>query len=144
MCYLVAIMTVLLTASTAFAAEVVQQQWWQALIVDLMQIFVAIAVPVLSTLAVVLARRWKLNLEFDKVNAIALKAAGWAEQKAYKALKEGQPQTSSAEKLDMALEFAKELTTKYGLSAKATEKLQDLIEAGLGEQKVSGTGDGTK
>lgn len=133
-------LALMLVSTTALAADVVQQAWWQVLIADLLQVFVAIAVPVLSTLVVVLARRWKMNLEFDKVNAIALKAAGWAEQKAYKALREGQPQSSSAEKLDTALEFAKDLANKYKLPAKATEKLEDLIEAALGEKKVQDGG----
>lgn len=135
--FISSLLAVALFAVPAFAAEAVQQQWWQALIANLLEVIIAIFVPVLSTLFVVLARRWKINLEFDQVNSIAVKAAGWAEQKAASALKEGKPQTPSAEKLQWALDFAKEMTDKYKLPTKATEKLQDLIEAGLGEKKVA-------
>lgn len=112
------------------------QDWWQVLLADLLQAFVVIAVPVISTLVAVLLRRWKINLEADQVEKVAAKAAGWAEQKALSALKEGKPKTSAAEKMDLALNFGNELVEKYGLKRAAAEKLQDLIEAELGKKKL--------
>jgi hypothetical protein len=121
------------------AAEVKEpekQVWWQVLLAELLKLFLVIFVPVLSTLIVTLLRRWKINVEFEQVNSIATKAAGWAEQKALSALKEGKEKTAGADKMKLALDFANGLANQYKLSAKATEKLQDLIESSLGQEKV--------
>ncbi len=131
-------------ATTAPAAEPApeaevkaeQQQWWQVLLAELLKLFLVIFVPVLSTVIVSLLKRWKINVEFEQVNSIATKAAGWAEQKALAALKEGKEKTAGAEKMKLALDFANGLAAQYKLSAKATEKLQDLIESALGQEKV--------
>lgn len=117
-------------------AEPEKQVWWQVLLAELLKLFLVIFVPVLSTLIVTLLRRWKINVEFEQVNSIATKAAGWAEQKALAALKEGKEKTGGAEKMKMALDFANGMANQYKLSAKATEKLQDLIESSLGQEKV--------
>lgn len=123
-------------AAEVKAAEPEKQVWWQVLLAELLKLFLVIFVPVLSTVIVSLLRRWKINVEFDQVNSIATKAAGWAEQKALAALKEGNEKTGGAEKMKMALDFANGLANQYKLSAKATEKLQDLIESALGQEKV--------
>lgn len=112
------------------------QSWWQVLVSELISLIVIIFVPVLSTLVATLLRRWKINIEFDQVNSIAKKAAGWAEQKADSALKEGCVKTAGADKMKLAMNFANELADKYKLPAKATDKLQDLIEASLGREKI--------
>jgi hypothetical protein len=113
-----------------------KQEWWQVLLAELLKLFLVIFVPVLSTLIVSLLKRWKINVEFEQVNSIAAKAAGWAEQKALSALKEGKEKTSGADKMKLALDFANGLANQYKLSAKATEKLQDLIESALGQEVV--------
>lgn len=112
------------------------QDWWQVLLADLLQAFVVIAVPVISTLVAVLLRRWKINLEADQVEKVAAKAAGWAEQKALSALKEGKPKTSAAEKMSLALDFGNEMVDKYKLKSSAVSKLEHLIEAHLGSKKL--------
>lgn len=117
-------------------AEPEKQVWWQVLLAELLKLFLVIFVPVLSTLIVSLLKRWKINVEFEQVNSIATKAAGWAEQKALAALKEGKEKTAGADKMKLALDFANGLANQYKLSAKATEKLQDLIESALGQEKV--------
>lgn len=123
-------------AEAAPAPAPEQQGWWQVLLAELLKLFLVIFVPVLSTLIVSLLKRWKINVEFEQVNSIATKAAGWAEQKALSALKEGKEKTSGAEKMKLALDFANGLANQYKLSAKATEKLQDLIESALGQEVV--------
>jgi hypothetical protein len=123
-------------AEVAKPAAPEKQEWWQVLLAELLKIFLVIFVPVLSTLIVSLLRRWKINVEFAQVNDIATKAAGWAEQKALSALKEGKEKTSGGDKMKLALDFANGLANQYKLSSKATEKLQDLIESALGQEKV--------
>lgn len=123
-----------LTATTAPTPE--KQEWWQVLLAELLKVFLVIFVPVLSTLIVSLLKRWKINVEYQQVNDIASKAAGWAEQKALAALKEGKEKTGGAEKMKLALDFANGLANQYKLSAKATEKLQDLIESALGQEQI--------
>jgi len=117
-------------------AEPEKQQWWQVLLAELLKLFLVIFVPVLSTVIVSLLKRWKIGVEFEQVHSIATKAAGWAEQKALTALKDGAEKTSGGEKMKMALDFANGLANQYKLSAKATAKLQDLIESALGQEKV--------
>lgn len=123
-------------APVAPAATSDKQSWWQVLLTELINLIVVIFVPVLSTLAVTLLRRWKINVEFEQVNNIASKAAGWAEQKARARFRDGKGTTQGAAKMQLALGFANELADKYKLPAKATEKLQDLIESSLGQEKV--------
>lgn len=134
---IVAFFAVMLTSFVALATDaVVEQAWWQTLISHLLQIVTTIFVPVLSVLAVVLAKRWGVSIELDTVDKILDKAVGFAEQKALNALKEGKPKSSSAEKLDWALTMARDMAKRYKLSVKATSKLQDLIEAKLGQKKL--------
>jgi len=120
----------------AKAAEPEKQGWWQVALAELLNLFLVIFVPVLSTLIVTLLRRWKINVEFEQVNSIAVKAAGWAEQKALVALKEGMGKTPGGDKMKLALDFANGLADQYKLSAKATAKLQELIESSLGQEKM--------
>ena len=134
-----AFLLVPLTALAADAAPAVQQ-WWEVLVANLVEVVVGIAVPVLTTLVVVLANKWKVKLQYETVYDLAHKGAGWAEQLALKKLKNGEP-TSSAEKLEAALKFARELAEQQKLPAKATAKLQDLIESALGQKQLDAAGD---
>ena len=131
---------VAMAQAAAPAALQVQQEWWQNLIVHLVGAVITIFVPVLSYLAYTLAKRWGVNIELDTVDKILAKAVGFAEQKAKKALNDGAGKTGAAEKLDWALSMATDMSKKYGLSKKATDKLNDLIEAKLGEEVVKKNG----
>jgi len=132
---LTAIMLLMLPV-LALAADQVQQVWWQVLVSELLKVFVIIAVPVLSTLVAVLLRRWGVKIETEQVEKLAAAAAGWAEQKALEALKEGKPKSSGAEKMKTALDFAEKMVDQYGLKKKAIGKLSELIEAHLGKEQV--------
>lgn len=125
---------VLLTPSVALAAD--QQQWWQVLLSELIKLAMLVVVPVLSTLASVLMHRWGLKVQTEQIEKLAAAAAGWAEQKAAKALKEGAPKARGAQKMKDALVFARENLAKYGLTKKAISKLEHLIEAHLGKEKI--------
>lgn len=128
-------MLIVLVSGVAWAATDGTQVWWMLLLDHLLEAVVIIAVPVVSTLVVTLLNRWGLKVELEKIDAIVTKAVGFAEQKAKKALRDGLPRTASADKLDVALNFARDLSAKYKLSQKAIDKLSDLIEAKLGEEK---------
>jgi len=133
---LAALLFALLAPLTAFAGETVaSQQWWETLLAHLLEAFVLIAVPVLSTLVIQLLKRWNIKLQYETVVDIAQKGAGWAEQIALKRLKDG-AQTPSAQKLDDALKFGRGIAEQQKLSKKAIEKLQELIEASLGGEKL--------
>lgn len=123
--------------ATATASTTV---WWEVLLAHLLEATVAIAVPVLSTLAVVLLKRWNIKLKYETVYDLALKGAGWAEQQALKRLKDGVV-TPSAQKLDDALRFARDIAEQQKLPKKATDKLQDLIESALGAEKLKEPGE---
>jgi len=112
------------------------QSWWMVLLAELLKAFTAIFVPVISFFVVTLLRRWKIKLEHEQVEKIAVSAAGWAEQKALVALKDGGKQTAGGEKMKMALDFANGLASQYKLKSKATTQLEALIESGLGAKKL--------
>jgi uncharacterized membrane protein len=132
----VTVIALLLIPAVALAADEVQQVWWQVLVGELLKVFVLIAVPVLSTLVAVLLRRWGVKIETEQVEKLASAAAGWAEQKALEALKDGKPKTSGADKMKLAIDFANGAVEQYGLKKKAIGKLQELIEAQLGKEQV--------
>jgi hypothetical protein len=134
--FLATLIAVLLLPVLALAADEVQQVWWQVLVSELLKVFVIIAVPVLSTLVAVLLKRWGVKIETEQVEKLAAAAAGWAEQKALEALKEGKPKSSGAEKMKTALDFAEKMVDQYGLKKKAIGKLSELIEAHLGKEQV--------
>lgn len=133
---LVAVLVIVACPFSAWAADTtVTQNWWQVLLVEIIRVAVAVAVPALSVLIVKLvslASRSKLNLELQQVQRIAQAAVAWAEEKAYKALKAGQVPTSSAEKMKTALTFAGELAERYKVPQKAQDQIQQLIESALG------------
>lgn len=132
----VTFLLVLLLPALALAADEVQQQWWQTMLAELLKVFVLIAVPVLSTLVGVLLRRWGVKVQTEQIEKLASAAAGWAEQKALEALKDGKPKTSGADKMKLAIDFANGAVEQYGLKKKAIGKLQELIEAQLGKEQV--------
>lgn len=135
---LVSFMSALLAPLVAHAAD--QQALWQSALSDFIQAVVAVATPVLVTLAVTLLHRWKLNIERKTIDDIAHQAVGWAEQKSLKALKEGSSKTPGAEKLDMALRFATELAEKSGVGkSKLIGSLEGLIESKLGHANATST-----
>lgn len=106
------------------------QSWWQHLLITLISIFGTIAVPVLSTLAILLLKRWNIKVEYDKAEWVANKAKDYAEQKARVALKDGKPLNAEGIK-KVALEKGRELG-EGNLAPWVAKFLTDLIEAKLG------------
>lgn len=123
---------VVLTPALVFAAE--QQQVWQVVLQHLLEIIVAIAVPVLVSLIHTLLKKYGVKVQMETLDSVLSKAIGFAEQKAKKALKAGEDQTGNAQKLDWALSKGMELAEANKLDKWVVDKLEDLIEAKLGEQ----------
>lgn len=115
-------------------ATVETQAWWQYLVMTIIQIVGAIAVPVLSTLLIVLLRRWNIKVEYEKAAWVAGKAKDFAEQKARVALKDGKT-LDAPEVAKIALEQAR-LLGQGKLAPWATRMLQDLIEAKVGQDNT--------
>lgn len=113
-----------------------KQEWWQALLVEALKLFMTILVPILGVLSTTLLRRWKIDIELQQVQKIAKAAAGWAEQKALAALKDGKEKMAGAQKMKIAMDFAVGLVKQYKLPTKAVETLSDMIESHLGREKV--------
>lgn len=131
------LVVILLIPALAFAQDAAQQQsWWQALLVLVTEVGAAFAVPILTALLYVLSRRWKLGIEMDTVEWAVSKAAGYGEQKAKQALRDGTPLKGS-EIMKLALEQGNTLLVKKGLASKWGGQLADLIEAKLGEEELS-------
>jgi hypothetical protein len=121
----------------AFAAEAVdKQEWWQLLLTWALPLIGTILTPVLGALAIVLLRRWGINMKKETINDVIGKAVHFGEGKALAALNAGNPKTGGAEKLDLALKAANMLLEQYKLPAMGRDALVTLIESKLGEQKV--------
>ena len=114
-----------------------EQAWWQVLLSTLLHVVFVIGVPVLVTVIYSLLKRWNIGIEREQIEKIAEQAANWAEHKAKAALKDGGKKTPGAEKMALALKFAKDLAEQYKLTDKASAKLKELIEASLEKKEVA-------
>lgn len=113
------------------AAE--SQSWWKALLVDAIRKALEVFALVLSALLFLLLRKLGVKVELETLDALAGKAALYAEKKAATALGEGKPKSSGAEKEAWAWELVNSVDAKLGGSAKAREKLRGLILAKIPE-----------
>lgn len=113
----------------------VSQEWWMPLLSNLIEIVLAIFIPVILTLVSTLLRRWNLKVEQEQLDKIATQVSDWAEHHADKALRKGKPKTSGAEKMDMALIAADELMKQFKVKERVKGSLQTIIESKLGEKK---------
>lgn len=120
----------------ALAKGEAEQSWWHVLVLEFIKVSLAIAVPVLSTLAAVLLQRWRIKIEAEQVEKLARGAAGFAEEKAAQAFKEGKPRSSGAEKMATAIQWSHQMAGQYGAKRWTIERLTNLIEAELGQKKV--------
>jgi len=130
---LVAFLFVLFIPALAFAADG-QQAVWQVILQHLMEIVVALGVPVLLILLKTYLKKKGIEADMGTLNELLSKAVGFAEQMGKKALKDGAEQTDNAQKLDWALSKGRELAEANKLDQWVVDKLESLIEAKLGEQ----------
>lgn len=108
-----------------------KQAWWQHLVFTVITTTGTIAVPVLSTLLVVLLRRWNIKVEYEKAEWVAKQGKNYAEQLARNALKEGYT-VNNSDTSKTALKYSRELAAGK-LAPWAARELAGLIEASLGE-----------
>jgi len=131
--YLVPIFIFPLYPLPVFAASAASgsQSWWEVLLLSVVQLALSVAVPVLSVLLARLLQRWGLKIEQEQIQILAQQAADYAEHQAERALKKDNKRTPGAEKMLLALTFAKGMAGQYGLKDKAIRELQKVIEASL-------------
>jgi len=106
------------------------QAWWQHLVITVISTTGAVAVPVLTTLLIVLLRRWNIKLEYQKAEWFAIQGKNYAEQMARNVLREGRA-VDTSESAKLALRYSRELATGK-LAPWASKELAGLIEARLG------------
>lgn len=107
------------------------QEWWQHLLVTVISTIGTVAVPVLSTLLVVLLRRWNIRVEYEKAEWFAKQGKNYAEQMARNALKDGK-RVDINKTSQLALEYSRDLA-RGKLAPWAAKELSGLIEAQLGQ-----------
>lgn len=123
-------------------AEAVQE-WWQVLLVHLMDAVAPIVIAVLGTLVSIAVRKWGKKLDAEKQDAVIkltndfiAAGIGFAEEQGRKALKDGAERTASADKMGSAMEFIQERLEASGLSRMAEVELTKLIEARLASERA--------
>lgn len=108
-------------------------EWWQVLLNHVLELSIAILVPV----ALHLLNRWLKQRELEFLSEVVEKAVtggvAFAEEQAHKALKADGKKTPSAEKLDIALNFVEGRLKDAGYDKLARDKLIELIEAKLNQ-----------
>lgn len=114
------------------------QSWWEAGLAELMKLVFVILGIMAMALVRVLMKKFGFEEQSAKVNDLLTKAIGYAEQKALKAskLEEGK-KTSGAEKMELAVNFAKNMAKEYNLPDKGTDWWEDKLESWLGTKNGS-------
>jgi len=133
---LMPIMVAAQTTKPAAPAQAAGQQWWQTLLVTVIEVALAIFIPVLGVLVYSLLNRWGISVEKEQVDKIATQAMQFADQKAKVLLKHEGKRTPGAEKAKIALDFAKKLADEYKLTEKARDALAYHIEAAVAKKKA--------
>jgi len=121
----------------------VAQEWWQVLLIHLMDAVAPIVITVLGTLVGIAVRKWGKKLDTEKQDAVIrltndfiAAGIGFAEEQGRKALRDGSDQTPGAEKMSAAMEFVQERLEASGLSKIAEAELQKLIESRLASERA--------
>ena len=138
--------TVSIAPVAAAAAEPVQE-WWQALLVGLMDSALPIIGTVLGTFATLAVRKWGKKLDTEKQDSIIKltndfigAGIGFAEEQGRKALNDGADRTEGADKMAEAMGFIQERLKASGLDKMAEVELKRLIESKLAQERVKPDG----
>jgi hypothetical protein len=128
----------MLSPVLAFGAEeVAQQVWWQTLLAWLVTHIGELVFSVLGTAVILLLRKYLgVKLEQEQLDRVLGWAKNAAESKALGALNAGAPKTPGAEKMKMAGDIAEGLIDQFKLKKLARDKIEHLLEAKLGEEKI--------
>ncbi len=110
--------------------------WWEVLVKHAMELGFLLLSLVIAAFVRVLGKKYGFMDHTDKVNDILQRAVGYAEQKAVKAtkLEEGK-QTSGAEKMQLAVQFAEKLAVDYKVKEKGTSWWEEKLESWLGVER---------
>ena len=123
------------------------QEWWQVLLVHLMDAVAPIVITILGTLVGIAVRKYGKKLDVENqdaaiklTNDFIVAGIGFAEEQGRKALKEGSERSEGAEKLDRAMEFIQERIEANGLDKIVEEELGRLIESRLAAERAKPDG----
>ena len=89
----------------------------------------------ISALIRVVMKKFGFEAEASKVNDIVSKAISFAEQKSLTALKVSGAPMKSAEKMELAIKFAKSIAEDYKLPQKGSDWWENKVESWLGAGK---------
>ena len=109
--------------------------WWQLLLKHGIELAFFIITLMITAFVNVIGKKYKFEDYTNKINDVLARASGYAEQKAISLAKvKGKP-LPSAEKMQIAINFAESLAKEYKLPKKGTEWWDDKLESWLGVGK---------
>lgn len=121
------------TASTP--APQLESKWWQVLLKHLLELIFAVLGILATGFVTVLLRKYGFENQTAQVNDILERARGYAEQLSIKKLKlDGKP-VESAQKMELAIQFAQKLAEEYKVKGKGKEWWEGKLESWMGMKK---------
>ncbi len=116
-------------------APQLEAKWWQVLLKHLLELIFAVLGILVTGFVTVLLKKYGFEAQAGKVNDILERARGYAEQLSIKKLKlDGKP-VPSAEKMELAIQFAQKLAEEYKVQAKGKEWWEGKLESWMGMKK---------
>lgn len=114
-------------------AEVQQVVWWEVLVKNAMELGFLILTLMVTAVVRVVGKKYGFSAYTDQVNSVLSKAASYAEQKSIAAakLEDGKP-SSGAEKMTLAVSFAKKMGKDYKIKSKGSDWWEHQLESWLG------------
>jgi len=111
--------------------------WWKMGLKHLMELVFLILGIMATALVRVMMKKYGFEEQSGKVNDVLMKAIGFAEQWAIKKAKmEGAAAPGGAQKMEMAVDFAKKLAVEYKLPDKGSDWWEHKLEGWLGIEKA--------
>ena len=111
--------------------------WWKLALKHLMELVFLVLGLMAMALVRVMMKKYGFEEQSGKVNDVLMKAIGFAEQWSInKAKLEGEAAPGSAQKMEMAVDFAKKLADEYKLPKKGSDWWEHKLEGWLGIDKA--------
>jgi len=112
-------------------------RWWQLGLKHLMELVFLVLGLMATALVRVMMKKYGFEEQSGKVNDVLMKAIGFAEQWAIKKAKmEGEAAPGGAQKMEMAVDFAKKLAVEYQIPDKGSDWWEHKLEGWLGIEKA--------
>lgn len=116
-------------------APQLEAKWWQVLLKHLLELIFAVLGILATGFVTVLLRKYGFENQTAQVNDILERARGYAEQLSIKKLKlDGKP-VESAQKMELAIQFAQKLAEEYKVKGKGKEWWEGKLESWMGMKK---------